>query len=54
VSTFSDSDPSRYLNPHLPFGGVEIPNEGLNFQLAEPGEEAPEEAKVKVYFTWDR
>jgi immune inhibitor A len=54
VSAFSDSDPSRYLNPHLQFGSANIPNEGLSFQLAEPGDEAPEDAKVKVYFSWDR
>ncbi|MES2625442.1 MAG: immune inhibitor A domain-containing protein [Pseudomonadota bacterium] len=54
VSTFSDSDPSRYLNPHLPFGSAAIPNEGLNFELAAPGADAPAGAKVKVYFNWDR
>jgi M6 family metalloprotease-like protein len=54
VSTFSDEDPSRYMNPHLPFGSAKIPSEGLNFQLAEPGAQAPGDAKVKVYFTWTR
>lgn len=54
VSSFSDSDPSRYLNPHLPFGSANIPNAGLNFQLATPGEQAPTGAQVKVYFSWDR
>jgi len=54
TSSFSDSDPSRWLNPHLPFGSAAVPNEGLNFQLAEPGPQAPEAAKVKVYFNWDR
>ncbi len=54
VGSFSDRNPARYLNPHLPFGGVNIPNEGMNFQLAEPGEQAPGNAKVKVYFSWDR
>ncbi len=54
VSSFSDADPSRYLNPYLPFGSANIPSEGLSFQLAEPGDRAPEGAKVKVYFTWDR
>src|SRR5690606_14969346 len=52
--SFSDSDPSRYQNPHLPFGSAAVPNEGLNFQLAEPGAQAPADAKVKVYFNWDR
>jgi bacillopeptidase F (M6 metalloprotease family) len=54
ISRFSDADPSRYLNPHLPFGSAAIPNEGLNFELAEPGAGAPAAARVKVYFTWDR
>jgi bacillopeptidase F (M6 metalloprotease family) len=54
VPTFSDADPSRYLNPYLPFGSANIPNEGLSFQLAEPGDRAPDGARVKVYFTWDR
>ena len=54
VSTFSDAQPSRSLNPHLPFGSANIPPEGLNFQLAQPGADAPAGSKVKVYFTWDR
>jgi hypothetical protein len=31
-----------------------VPGEGFNFQLAEPGAQAPADAKVKIYFTWDR
>ena len=54
VSTFSDETPSRYLNPHLPFGSANVPDEGLGFQLAAPGGQAPDGAKVKIYFTWDR
>jgi hypothetical protein len=54
VSTFSDRDASRYMNPYLPFGSANVPDEGLGFQLAPPGPDAPEDAKVKVYFTWDR
>ena len=54
VSTFSDREPGDYLNPHLPFGSASIPNAGLNFQLAEPGADAPETAKVKIYFSWDK
>ena len=54
VKTFSDAAPSRVLNPHLPYGSANTPSEGLNFQLAEPGPDAPAGAKVKVYFTWDR
>jgi hypothetical protein len=54
VSSFSDREPSRYMNPHLQFGSANVPSEGMNFQLAQPGEDAPGDAKVKVYFTWDR
>lgn len=54
VSSFSDRNPDQYQNPHLPFGSANIPNAGLNFELAEPGETAPDGAKVKVYFSWDR
>jgi len=54
VSSFSDSDPSRYLNPHLQFGSANIPNQGLSFQLAEPADEAPTDARVKIYFSWER
>jgi immune inhibitor A len=52
VSAFSDAD--AHLNPHLPFGSAAVPNEGFGFQLAEPGAEAPDGAKVKIYFTWER
>lgn len=54
VSAFSDEDPARWLNPHLPFGSAAIPSEGLGFQLAAPGGQAPVDARVKVYFTWER
>ena len=52
VSSFSDSQ--SYLNPMLQFGSANIPDEGLNFQLAWPDNTAPEAARVKVYFTWER
>lgn len=54
VSSFDDADPSRYLNPHLPFGSANIPSAGLSFNLVEPGPQAPADAKVKVYFSWER
>jgi bacillopeptidase F (M6 metalloprotease family) len=53
VPTFSDTS-GRYMNPHLPFGSANVPSEGLNFQLARPGADAPPGAKVKIYFAWDR
>lgn len=52
VDSFSDSE--SYMNPMLQFGSANIPNEGLNFQLAVPDATAPAEAEVKVYFTWER
>ncbi len=52
VDRFSDSE--SYMNPLLQFGSANIPNEGLNFQLALPDDSAPVEAKVKVYFSWER
>ncbi len=52
VDSFSDSE--SYMNPMLQFGSANIPNEGLNFQLALPDASAPTEAEVKVYFTWER
>lgn len=52
VDSFSDSE--LYMNPMLQFGSANIPNEGLNFQLALPDTSAPVEAEVKVYFTWER
>ena len=53
-SSFDDSKPERYLNSHLPFGGVKIPQEGLKFKLARPKKKAPKDARVKVYFEWSR
>ncbi len=52
IDRFSDSE--SYMNPLLQFGSANIPNEGLNFQLALPDASAPVEAKVKVYFSWER
>lgn len=54
VSVFDDSDPATYLNPGLRFGSAKVPREGLSFQLAKPKPDAPDGARVKVYFTWSR
>ena len=51
---FSDSDPARYLNPHLPFGSARIPTAGFGFRLAKPGSDAPRGARVKVEMNWTR
>lgn len=54
VSGFSDARPNRYLNPHLPFGGAAIPEEGFSFQLRAPDDEAggPAGARVRLDYRW--
>ena len=54
VSEFSDARPNRYQNPHLPFGGANIPELGLRFKLGKPSTKAPSEAQVKVIIDWDK
>ncbi len=54
VSAFSDGTKARWLNPKLPFGGVDIPPEGFGFFLTSPKAGAPKAARVKVWLTWDR
>jgi hypothetical protein len=51
---FSDSDPARYLNPHLPFGSARVPTSGFGFRLVRLGPDAPDGAKVKVELNWSR
>lgn len=53
VSSFSDSDSARWLNPNLPFGSAAVPQEGMSFDLAAPDSAAPAGTKVKVNFLWD-
>ena len=50
VRRFDDSDPQRYLNPHLPFGGVDLPRMGFSFELGEVGEDAPAGSRVRVSY----
>ncbi len=52
VSSFSDSDPGRYLNPNLPFGSAALPRAGFSFDLAAPGEKAPAGSVVRVDYRW--
>ena len=54
VSQYSDHGPEKFMNPYLLFGSANTPDEGFSFFLAKPGEPAPEKAKVKVYFNWER
>ena len=53
VRRFSDATPTRWLNRHLPFGGVAVPDAGFQFELVKPKPEAPKGARVKVYLNWD-
>ena len=52
VPQFSDAMPKRWQNAKLPFGGVAVPDGGLNFKLVAPKPEAPAGSEVKVYFNW--
>ncbi len=54
VARFDDADAARWANPKLFFGGVAVPPEGLSMELTKPKADAPEGARVKVWFTWDR
>ena len=48
MSEFSDSDPSRYQNPHLPFGSAAIPSEGFSYRLRAPARNAPAGSRVRI------
>ena len=52
VHSFTDATPNRYLNPRLPFGGANIPDEGFAFSLSQPDAEAPAGTSVQVDFTF--
>ncbi len=54
VARFSDAERGRWLDPYLFFGGVDVPREGMSFELARPKPDAPEGARVKVWVTWER
>ncbi|MEE4277284.1 MAG: peptidase, partial [Halieaceae bacterium] len=53
VSRFRDTSPARYLNPHLPFGGVDTPGSGFAFELEAPGDDAPSGSRVKVRYRFE-
>ncbi len=53
-SHFSDEDPARWLNPHLPFGGVAVPQVGLSWDVAAPAEDAPPGTAATVRIAWTR
>lgn len=50
VNSFSDD--RRYLNPHLPFGGVDIPELGFSYRLKQPGRKAPGGSRVRIDYRW--
>jgi len=52
VSEFSDANPSRWLNPRLPFDGVAVPQTEFSFRLEKPPADAPVGARVKVVVSW--
>jgi len=52
VREFTDERPNRYQNPHLPFGGADIPDVGFGYSLAPPAGGAPEGSMVRVNFRW--
>ncbi len=52
VATFDDSDPRRYLNPGLPFGGAAIPSAGFSYTLTKPADGAPPDSVIRVDYRW--
>jgi len=46
------SDERAYLNPHLPFGGADIPREGFSYKLKQVGRRAPEGSRVRIDYRW--
>jgi M6 family metalloprotease-like protein len=54
VSSFDDQAEARWLNPKLPFGGVQSPRAGFSMEVVEPGAGAPDNAAAAVRFSWKR
>jgi immune inhibitor A len=52
VREFSDARPNRYMNPRLPFGGADIPEEGFSYRLSKPGPAARLGSRVQVNYDW--
>jgi len=52
VGTFDDSRPNRYQNPHLPFGGADIPDAGFSFDLRKADDRAPQNSRVLIDYRW--
>ncbi|MEP5766181.1 MAG: M6 family metalloprotease domain-containing protein [Halieaceae bacterium] len=50
VDSFSDD--RKYLNPHLPFGGADIPELGFSYQLKAPDRRAPDGSRVRIDYRW--
>jgi M6 family metalloprotease-like protein len=49
---FDDSEPRKWQNPKLPFGGVAVPKEGFSFEVVEPGKSAPAGTSATVKLHW--
>jgi immune inhibitor A len=52
VTSFSDERAERWLNPGLPFGGVDLPTAGLSWEVTEPADGAPEGTRATVAIRW--
>jgi immune inhibitor A len=52
VNEFTDARPNRYQNPHLPFGGADIPEAGFGYTLHAPAADDPAGSVVRVDFRW--
>ncbi len=52
VTSFSDADAPRWLNPKLHFGGVVVPTEGLSWEVSAPAEDAPAGTEATIKLSW--
>tara|TARA_R110002096_G_scaffold408076_1_gene607109 strand:+ start:24866 stop:27709 length:2844 start_codon:yes stop_codon:yes gene_type:complete len=52
VSTFSDADPTKYLNAKLPFGGVALPTAGMSLEVMPKKVDADGNTQVQVQVRW--
>jgi immune inhibitor A len=52
VPRFDDTLKARWLNPKLPFGGIETPQAGFSFELDKPSADAPPGTQVTVKMKW--
>jgi immune inhibitor A len=56
VDTFSDASPRRWRNPHLRFGGVEVPTYGVKISFSSPpppSQSNPHKISLITKIQWD-